>query len=239
MLYKKTMNIDQLLRLRKKVNWTQAQVAAELKVSIRTISNWETSGAEKQLSECDGKNICRLFQPLILEETIREMVKQAFEAIPSELVALWLVEEMECILLSNTTYLYFSPEVDMAQVSAPLVIESLTTYPLRTGETLNLAGNAILHHKAKKYKHNRAYFLFKGGVCESLLHIPAFIPSPTGPQPIPLLSLENKLKENEVIATPPGVTKIYTEQDEETAKFLAQDFRDRLLDDMKLLDMIR
>ena len=93
--------------------------------------------------------------------------------------------------------------------------------------------------KAKKYKHNRASFLFKGGVCESLLHIPAFIPSPTGPQPILLLSLENKLKENEVIATPPGVTKIYTEQDEETAKFLAQDFRDRLLDDMKLLDMIR
>ena len=233
------MNVEQLIQLRKRVNWTQSRLAAEMKVSVRTISNWESSDPDKQLSECDSQNICRLFQPLLLEETVREMTRQAFDAIPSEQVALWLVEETECISLPKTTYLHFSPDTEMAQSSAPLVIESLTTYPLRSGETLNLAGDAILHHRAKKYKHNRASFIFKGGVCESLLHVPAFVPSPNGPQPVLLLSFENKLDGESVIVPGPGVTQVYTREDEKTANSLVQDFRDRLLDDMRLLDMLR
>ena len=233
------MNVEQLIQLRKRVNWTQSRLAGELKVTVRTISNWEASDPEKQLPECDSRNICRLFQPLLLEDTIREMTRQAYDAIPSEQVAIWLVDETECVCLPKSTYLPFSPLIEMAQASAPLVIESLTTYPLRSGETLNLAGDAILHHQAKKYKHNRASFIFRGGICESLLHVPAFVPSPNGPQPVLLFSLENKLDGEQVIVACPGVTRIYTQEDEDTARLLAQGFKERLLEDMRLLDMLR
>ena len=82
--------------------------------------------------------------------------------------------------------------------------------------------------------------MFKNGINESLLHVPSFVQSVTGPQPILLLSFENKLSnDNQVIIPNEGTTKIYTDDDLKIAKKLAEEFKERLLPDLKLLDMIK
>ena len=171
---------------------TQAEVAALFGVSTRTIAGWESASA-KSFTNLETKTISQLFLPFLLEQKIKDMAEQAFDAIPSELVTIWLVDKEECFTVPKTTRQAFAPDGNIPKTVCSLWEESLTTYPLRTGETLNLAGDAIIHHKAKKNKSNRASYLFQDGLCESLLHVPAFIPSSRGPQPILLLGLENKL----------------------------------------------
>ena len=119
----------------------------------------------------------------------------------------------------------------------PLAVESLTTYPLRTAELLNLRGDEITHHPAKRIKHSRASPLFHGERCESLLHVPAFKPSAAGPRPVLMLSLQNRLGKDGKLALPEG-SPIYTDDDEVAARGLAEAARDALLPDMELLDMV-
>jgi len=165
---------------------------------------------------------------------------RAFDAVPCEMVSIWLVDNEEFFTLPGTTKRAFGQSGDLPKTICSLSKESLTTYPLRTGEKLNLAGDAIINHKTKNNKSNRASHLFKDGICESLLHIPAFIPSPRGPQPILLLSLENKMAgiDSVVIKAQPDAEKIFDDNDVAKAVELAEEFKNLILDDMKLLGMI-
>ena len=247
------MNTEHFKHLRLKSGLTQSEVAELLGVSSRTIAGWESSST-KNFTDLEAKALSQIFQPILLVQKIKDMADQAFNAIPSELVTIWIVEKEECFTLPETTRMYFAPGNCLPKTICSLMQESLTTYPLRTGETLNLAGEAIKEHKAKKNKSNRASHLFKGGLCESLLHVPALIPSSRGPMPILLLSLENKLErqKNElkkanagtesvkytVIEAKPGEVRLYDDDDEAKAKALADEFKESLVEDMRLLGMI-
>jgi len=236
------VNIKQLIELRKKVGKTQADVAKILGVTTRTITSWE-AGPDKEFPHYQARAIINYFKPLLLKDIISDMTEQAFKKINSEYVGIWLVdtEEAECFVLPDTQYLHFLPNVRNTGTSIPLVDISLTTYPLQSGETVNLGGDAILHHPAKKYKGNRAAALLRDGQCESLLHVPAFNPSPLGPQPILMVSFENKLDAKEQVIMPSKeepLRKIYTEEDESSAKALANEYKERLMPDLELLDLI-
>lgn len=239
------MNTQQFTELRKKSGTPQKKVAISLGISSRTVATWESSTPPKDISFATSQALSELFCPQIIEPQLIEMCDQAFEVIKSELVAIWIVREKECFLLPQASrYHDFNSdeflriEKPTAKCVASLVDESLTTYPLRSGESINLAGDAILHHKAKKYKATRAAHFFKDGFCESLLHVPGFLQSAMGPRPILLLSFENKLKDGKVIVPGEGKTVVYTKEDEGIAKNLVEEFRERLLPDLKLLDII-
>lgn len=239
------MNARQLTELRKAADMTQAAVATSLGVGIRTVCAWESSEPPRQFSPIEAQGICDLFCPILLGGRLQEQADRAFAAVPSESVAIWFVHGIECILLPNASRIQDLTtkqrlNVPSAQCIAPLVSESLTTYPLRSGALLNLAGDAITRHRAKKYKASRASHLFSGSVCESLLHVPAFEESATGPQPVLLLSFENKLDEkHQVIVPDPGVTQTYTAEDQRIGINLAEEFKLDLRPLLQLLDVLQ
>ncbi len=69
--------------------------------------------------------------------------------------------------------------------------------------------------------------------------MPAFTPSAQGPLPVLLVSFQNKLdKQGKVIQPERGQTQVYSKDEQMTADSLAQEFRDLMLPDMRLLDMI-
>ena len=121
--------------------------------------------------------------------------------------------------------------------------KSQTTYPLCSGETINLAGDDIVTSPYKRIA-GRVNPLFHDQMCHSLLHVPYHIPGLTGPQPIALLSLENKLQRNgddpwKVQEFPQGCSgKIaYADKDEQTAKnLLKKIFEEDLKDIIEALD---
>lgn len=238
------MNGKHLLDLRKAANYTQSAVAAALGIGLRTMSAWESSDPPREFGRIEAQAIRDFFLPIILGDRLRDQTDRAFAAIPSESVGIWIVEGMECTLLpaaSRAHDLEHNIRLDVAgaQCTAPLVDESLTTYPLRSGVPLNLAGEGITRHKAKKYKANRGSHVFRGGICESLLHVPAFRESANGPHPILLLSLENKLDANNRVIVPgPGVTRVYTEEELSIATALAEEFREDLRGHLESLDVL-
>lgn len=238
------MNARQFCELRKAANLTQAAVADALGVGVRTISAWESSDPPKDFASIEAQAIHDLFCPLLLENRLRDQLERAFAAIPSEFVGIWFVEGIECILLPGATRVNDGStgrrlDLPSAQCIAPLVNESLTTYPLRSGAVLNLAGDAIIRHKAKKYKASRASHVFHGGICESLLHVPAFEESASGPHPVLLLSFENKLDANlQVLVPAAGVTQIYTAEDQTVGVNLAEEFKLDLRPLLQLLDIL-
>jgi len=229
--------------LREKAGMTQADLAEAMGTTVRTISGWEVSDPPRGLSSVECQMLQRLFVPHIIEPSLVQMTDEVFSKIPSELIAIWLVHGMDCVLLPRGVRIHDFETRQRSVVPSPycvssLVQVSLTTYPLRTGETVNLAGESICEHPAKKYK-NRAGHHFHWGMCESLLHVPTFIPSPRGPQPVLLLSLENKLKPDETgpIAAKGGES-IYTPEEARRAHELADSFKERLVEDMRLLHLI-
>ena len=235
------MNTDNFKSLRVKSGLTQAEVASLFGVSARTIAGWE-SASPKNFTNLETMTITQLFQPILLERKLREMAEKAFNAIPSELIAIWIVDREECYTLPKTTRQAFTLDNNISKTICSLLEESLTTYPLRTGETLNLSGDEILNHKAKKNKSNRASYLFRDGLCESLLHVPGFLPSSRGPQPVILLSLENKFHNDApdytVIKAGPEGRNIYSGDDVATAEALVREFKELLYEDMQLLGMV-
>jgi DNA-binding XRE family transcriptional regulator len=236
------MRTKDLAQLRTTACMTQADVAEALGVRSRTISSWET--VDRPFSRIEAHAICGLFMSRVFGPPLTDMCEQAFQAVPSEVVTVWLVKESECILLPEASRKHdldhdARMDVQSPQATTPLVIESLTTYPLRSGKTLSVAGDAITTHPAKKYKGGRAGHQFRDGRCESVLHVPAFTESARGPKPVLLLSLENKLDEkHKVITAEPGITRIYSRQDEEAAEGLAGQFKMALLPLMDMLDML-
>jgi DNA-binding XRE family transcriptional regulator len=235
------MTGKQFAELRKMANLTQDETAKELGVKVRGISTWETS--IKSLALIEARAIRALFLPLLLDGRLREICEQTFTAVPSEVTSVWLVQDRDCILMPSASRIQDFTRKERMDVPSPQCIaslysESLTTYPLRSGEMVNLAGDSISHHKAKKYREGRSGHQFRGGICESLLHVPMFIESAGGPQPVLLLSLENKLDEQQqVIVASAGVTRLYTAEDEHLARCLAQQARDELRPVLELLDM--
>jgi DNA-binding XRE family transcriptional regulator len=104
--------------------------------------------------------------------------------------------------------------------------KSLTTFPLQSGQILNLAGENITNHSNKRIPGRRNPH-YNGQTCHSLLHVPYHIPHVSGPRPVALFSLQNKLEKDEhgkwrVMDFPKE--KKETEETEETA-FTEEDER--------------
>jgi len=238
------MYSDTFASLRKKAVLSQNDIAQALGVSSRTIFGWENADPPRELSRSDSQAISQLLMPLLIEDQLGDMCEQCFAAIPSELVAIWIVDRHNCLLLPKATRYHEIEknqrrEILTATCVSPLVHLSLTTWPLRSGETLNLAGDAISHHPKKKYRLNRTSHVFLHGICESMLHVPTFTPSAQGPLPILMVSFENKLDpDGKVIVPVEGTTLVFTEDDVKITAALADEFRHRLLQDMLSLDMI-
>jgi len=263
------MNSQQFTDLRKATQLSQAEIAVELGLSSRTIANWEAADPPREFSRLETNGLRHFFLPRVLGRKLGELCDEAFEAIPSELCAIWLVEEGECLLVPDAARFQDLDLVDKrerrklttATCTASLMDTSLTTVPLRSGELVNEAGPRIALHPAKRYSRTREAPFFRGGRCESLLHMPAFIPSSRGPRPVLLLSLENKLSlDGKVLYLPPTENEcvpdaafsapfdpgdqrhenitIYTAEDEKVTASLAKDFCDRLRPHLELLDML-
>jgi hypothetical protein len=236
------MDAKDFADLRQRCGMTQAAAAGALGVTPRTISGWEGAERERSFSGIEARAIRDLFISDLLGDRLGEMAEQAYRKIPSEFVAIWLVHGSECIVLPEAVRLQQigagkRREVRSARTVVPLSEKSLTTYPLRTGESVNLAGDRIGDSPDKKYK-GRWGIQYQDGVCESLLHVPAFTPSAFGPRPVLMLSFENKLDENgRVIEGKGGQTPVYTPEDLAAATDLARKFRDELLPDLNLLGM--
>lgn len=239
------MDAWDLLKLRENTGITQATIAEALGVSIRSVSAWESGQQRKEFPPIQARAIQELFMPSLLSEPLMNITEEAFSAIPSEISAVWLVRGEDCMLLPAGVRRHdfetgARSEVPSPWCISPLAIDSLTTWPLKTGETINLGGNRILSHPAKKHKQTRAGLHFRKGVCESVLHVPAFTPSHRGPQPVLLLSLENKLNEHRDDVVVPGdeAQQVYSDEEQCQAKTFAEAFRDRLLPDLQLLGML-
>ena len=222
---------------------THAVLADALGCAPKTIANWEGMDPPKELSDLESRHVCEFFQPRLLEDSSKTMVEEAFRRIPSELVAIWLVDGPNCVVLPDTSHVhYLKSGTRIAKTVSPRSIISLTTYPLRSHKILNLAGSHISDHEKKKYP-SRASYLFRDGMCESLLHVPAFSESAEGPKPVLLLSLENKFRDGteevEKLVENSALKTIYSESDVNVANELAEDFCDRLLPDMRLLGMVK
>jgi transcriptional regulator with XRE-family HTH domain len=260
------MDSKQFTQLRKDARLSQAEIAVELGLSARTIANWEAADPPREFSYLETNGLRRFFLPRVLGQKLGELCDEAFDAIPSELAAIWLVEEGECLLVpaaaryEDLEY-HNRRQLTTATCTAPLMDTSLTTEPLRAGKFINEAGPHIAQHKSKRYRRTREAPFFRSGRCESLLHMPAFIPSSRGPRPVLMLSLENKLDaDGKVLYLPPAEGEclpdpafsapfdpgdqhhtnvtIYDRQDEEVAEALANRFCEELRPHLELLDML-
>jgi transcriptional regulator with XRE-family HTH domain len=260
------MNSDQFTQLRKLTQLSQAEIAVELGMSARTIANWEAADPPRDFSRLETNGLRHFFLSRVLGQKLSDLCDEAFEAIPSELAAIWLVKEGECLLVPPAARFedletHVRRQLTTATCTAPLMDTSLTTEPLRSGKLINEAGHHITQHKAKRYRRTREAPFFHGGRCESLLHMPAFIPSSRGPRPVLMLSLENKLDpDGKVLYLPPAEGEsvpdpafaapfdpdeqrhenvtIYTGADEEVAEALARRFCEELKPHLELLDML-
>ncbi|MGA1867339.1 MAG: helix-turn-helix domain-containing protein [bacterium] len=102
---------------------------------------------------------------------------------------------------------------------------SQTTYPLHSGKTINLTEDEIVKSPYKRFP-GRSNISYHDQICHSLLHVPFHLPHITGPQPVALLSLENRLEKYDndlwrVKTFPRGtIGAAFTEEDEHTAKDL-------------------
>ncbi len=232
------MTTDQFAELRRRAGLTQEEIGKRLGLTGRTIASWEACDPPRNLSLPEVQAIRWICQPLLLSEPLEEMCRQAYQAVPSELVAIWVCQQGECLLLPSGLRSSEHPEGHSGLiVIAPLTDVSLTTWPLRAGELLNLAGEAITRHPAKRLP-GRTTQLAAGGQVESLLHVPAFAPGPQGPRPLLLLSLQNKLNGDGRVHAAGEEMQLYTADDEHRAQSLVREFRERLEADVRLLGML-
>jgi hypothetical protein len=254
------------LRFRETFGLEPADVARELHLDEATVDGWERCDPEQEMPEECAKRLRSGLVDPVFKKTLIKDCDEAFLLIPSETIGIWVVSRgRECILLPEASRVHdfaycaelsrsgARPAGDIhrfdedrklnrrsSEVTTLLMDESLTTYPLNTGYLLNLGGDAISEHKAKKYP-TRTNNLFRGGVCESMLHAPAFADRGNGPQPVLLLSFENKLDGNhQVILSVEGDKRkdpIYSGQDQQAAQQKADDFKVKVLECMTMLDM--
>jgi hypothetical protein len=228
------MKYGDFSRLRRDAGWDLHEAAVTLGIDSESVSGWEDEDLrEQEFSEEEAKAIRTAF----LGERIARFCDRAFDAIPSEAVAIWIViGQRDCVLLPYASRLHdLDHDTKIAQPNirfeTRLVDLSLTTYPFRSGRALNLAGDAITEHESKKFKKNRSAVMFGGGVCESLLHVPAFVESEKERYPLLLLTFENKLDSQRRVIVPSrgDRTSVYSEADEAEATRLANEFKVGLL----------
>lgn len=156
-----------------------------------------------------------------LKERVRAYLRDAYERIKCEVIALWVVrvrnhlvteeeglergkylrleEIKDCVLLDKTmlkynfdnTVEFFSYRDDIRTLER----ESLTSYPLYRVQTLNLFGDEIIQHPGKRFRDHRNADYLRFGRLESLLRVPGYdydVKS-RGTRHFFLLSFENKL----------------------------------------------
>ena len=122
---------------------------------------------------------------------------------------------------------------------------SQTTYPLHSGVTINLTGDEIVQSPYKRFP-GRTNLSYHDQLCHSLLHVPYHIPYVTGPQPVALLSLENRLTRKDdnnqwtVKAFPEGTAgSAFSKDDEHIAKELIKSiYEEELKDIIKAFDYL-
>lgn len=121
---------------------------------------------------------------------------------------------------------------------------SQTIYPLQSGLTINLTEDDVVKSPYKRFP-GRTNLSYHDKQCHSLLHVPYHLPGATGPQPIALVSLENKLIKDDngqwIVKTfSEGVTEsAFTKEDEEIAKDLIKIiYKETLQDIIEAFDYI-
>ncbi len=196
--------------VREELKLTQAKVAQRLGVSSRTIALWEgVSG--KNLSAADEAFIQQEFLEPLLGPMLARRCRIASQAIPSEIVGIRFVDALRNLSIRLPSAIYIRelsrPPALTEYSEIPLGLKpSQTTYSLRSGQILNLAGEGIQDHPEKRFptRYNNHCSL---GITESLLRVPYLHPTDQGPRPILMLSFENKLKvdEQEIIISDKAV----------------------------------
>ncbi len=239
------MDTKQFKDLRAQSELTQNDVARSLGVSVRTVAAWEKEiEPARDLSIADASMIRSIFRDIVLSKPLESISETAFNLIPSESVTLWLVQRDECIALpagSRSHDLERNVKFDVPDpiFISPMGVDSLTSYPLKSGEVLNLVGDAIADHPKKKYAGCRASKHLQSGQSESLLFVPGFVESTRGPLPIVLICWENKLDgQARVIVPGQKDCEVYTDADESEARKLVKSAVAELEAHMRLLDMI-
>jgi transcriptional regulator with XRE-family HTH domain len=236
--------------IRKQHNLSQADFAKKLGVSLRTITNWETSGAELPVSI--AYQLRTTYQESYLGDALIQLGDKAFAEIPSEMVNIWVVEGPRCILLTGGERLADGTESELVYtfdrtkrrdvwtptLLIPLEQESLTTFPLRTGVTLNLHefDDGIKNHAHKRHKGTDVAIYSLCGRCRSLLYIPVFEPSGWGPMPVFSLCFQNKLTES--MELPKKQPPRYTTEDEQRGRSLAEANKTHIVQKLIELDML-
>jgi len=222
-------------RAREAAGLDPALVASRCRLDVTTVSAWDSQAAAGQVLPDRHAATIRGFLHEALCDLLKNLCEDAFKKVPSEYVAIWLVvDQRECVLFPGACR---NQDLVPFRVAAKENVEirvrrddqSLTAYPLfRSRKLLNLAGDAIKEHEEKKHR-SRANAVFSGGICESLLHVPAFYNGESNSAPVLLLSLENKLDKKQVIVRTGGDrTPVYSEADEVLAGKLAMEFEARL-----------
>jgi len=199
-----------LRRLRDVAGLTQAEAARDLGVSVRTVAGWEAD--ERALPAAEAARLKDLLLEPILGPMLARRCELAYLAVPSEVVSIWYVDHAsaEAVRLASAHRIQdlgvptpARREFDTTRHAVSLRISrSLTTWPLRSGELIELSGDAIQEHPQKRQQRHRFGFDFAQGRCESLLFVPYFVASPGGPEPVLLLALENRIVNGGVTRDP-------------------------------------
>lgn len=254
------MKTHEFFALLKKTQIDEQTAARALGITDKTMGQWhKPEFNEKELSDRYTEALSRLFQEPLIESAVEGLTDEVYAAVRSEIVILWVVrfpqpwqrgpthygQRFSVICLKTAQRLQdLSPDAfkrdTRRSASHQFTYEvtenpqdSLTLYPLSTGQPLSLAGEAIADHPAKKHKQTRACLNAANGLSESILNVPIF----TGPcaghiRPLFIISLENKLDaEGKVIEAEPGHVspQIYTMRDLELVYQVAEKAKKVLL----------
>jgi transcriptional regulator with XRE-family HTH domain len=236
--------------IREQQKLSQADLARLLGVSLRTITNWE--GADIELPIPIAHQLRTSYQEDYLNEILGEITEAGFEAIPSEVVNVWLVDRFQCVMFSggnrlakaiestaecHTFHSKERREVPTPTMLIPMQQDGLTTYPLKTAIPLIEDGEGIKAHPKKRYKGTDVANHLSCGRCLSLLYIPIFEPSAWGPIPVFLLCFQNKLtsKWTLPIKEPPK----YNDDDLGAGGKVADKYKRDVVDLLRDLDMFK
>jgi transcriptional regulator with XRE-family HTH domain len=205
------MNSKNLQILRLYLNISISRMSNLLKVSDRTVINWESD----ETKEIDEANCLLLFNVFTKSEkfsdTIKKFVESVFAKVEAEVICYWLRVGPEIILFPDTSrYAFERDKYCNDFIKKRVNQKSLTVEPLKNNKVVNLNEEGLKKSDDKRFANSAAGYC-RDGVCHSCLRVPLMVPSDIGLKSIALLSLDNKL-ENGM----PKVLKkekIFTEED--------------------------
>ncbi|KPA10171.1 hypothetical protein MHK_009658 [Candidatus Magnetomorum sp. HK-1] len=209
----KAKDLDYLRKITSELNLESPKletIADKLQVSLRTLNNWRK--ANTTIPNAYVLLLRSIFEPILINkinEELRSITDQAYEIAPSQICLVRIVVDQNLELKKDTIrYQELCPNKGKSKKGTylnqntliPIDEESMTTYCLQTGRSLNLCGEDILKHRSKNVKqlissHRRE----TNTICHSLVHIPWCLPSKKGGgKPVALLTLENKLDKEKI-----------------------------------------